>query len=83
VDAADVPPRVVTVTSTVPDPEGLTAVISVEETTLTLVAAVDPKSTQTGELKLVPLMVTAVDPASEPSEGLTDSTEGADNEVEM
>ena len=55
---ADVPPGVVTVTSTVPVPAGLSAVIVVSLTTVTLVAAVVPKSTAVAPVKPVPVIVT-------------------------
>lgn len=80
-EVEDVPPRVVTVMATVPEPVGLTTVISVGETTSTLVAGVDPKSTLTGELKFVPVIVTVVAPASDPVDGLTEVTKGADSVV--
>ena len=68
-----------TVMSTIPaDPEGLTAVISVGETSVTLVAALAPKSTIDGEEKLVPVMVTDVPPAVDPAVGLTELTVGSD-----
>ena len=46
------PPGVVTVTSTVPVPAGLSAVIVVSLTTVTFVAAVVPKSTAVAPVKL-------------------------------
>ena len=67
----------VTVTSTVPaDSAGLTAVISVDETSTTLLATVDPKSTSAGEVKLLPVIVTDVAPAVDPEVGLTAVTAG-------
>ena len=66
----EVPPGVVTVTSTTPAvPAGLTAVIVVELTTMTLMAAVAPKSTTVAPPKLFPVMVTLVPPEVEPKRG--------------
>jgi hypothetical protein len=60
---AEVPAGVVTVTSVMPgDPAGAVAVIEVEETTLTPVAAELPKSTVVPLTNLVPVIVTAVPP---------------------
>src|SRR5271165_4855437 len=61
-----VPPTVVTVTSTVPVPAGLVAVIWVALTTENVVAAVAPKCTALDPVKLVPVMVTTVPPAVGP-----------------
>ncbi len=60
---ADIPAGVVTVTSTVPVPAGLSAVIEVSLTTVTFVAAVVPNSTAVAPVKLVPVIVTSVPPA--------------------
>ena len=60
---ADVPAGVVTVTSTVPVPAGLSAVIVVSLTTVRFVAGVVPKSTAVAPVKLVPVIVTRVPPA--------------------
>ena len=57
-DVADVPFGVVTVTSTVPVPAGLSAVIVVALTTVTSVAGVRPKSTAVAPVKPVPVIVT-------------------------
>ena len=51
-------PGSVTVTSTVPVPAGLSAVIVVSLTTVTSVAAVVPKSTAVAPVKPVPVIVT-------------------------
>ena len=61
---ADVPPGVVTVTSTVGQelPAGLTAVIWVSLLNLKLVAAVVPNETLVALVKPVPVMVTLVPP---------------------
>ncbi len=65
------PPGPVTVTLTVPVPAGLTAVISVEERTSTLLARFSPKCTAVAPVKPVPLIVTSVPPSVGPSAGLT------------
>jgi len=75
-EVADVPPGVVTVTSTVPLPAGDVAVISVAETTVTFVAPVVPKSTVVAPIRLVPVMVTGVPPTAGPEAGVTDVTVG-------
>jgi hypothetical protein len=73
-----VPPAVVTVTLTVPDcSAGETAVIEVDETTVTLVAATVPKSTAVAPVRLVPVIVTDVPPVTGPEVGLTAVTVGA------
>ena len=70
-----VPPAVVTVTFTVPDPAGAVAVIWVALSTVKLVAGVPPKLTAvTMELpitlvKLAPVMVTGYPPAARPLAG--------------
>jgi hypothetical protein len=72
-----VPEGVVTKMSTEPEaPAGATAVILVEEDTLTLVAGTVPKSTLVAPLKLVPLMVTVVPPAIGPLVGEIEVTAG-------
>ena len=71
------PPGVVTVTSTMPVPAGLSAVILVALTTVTSVAAVVPKSTAVAPVKPVPVIVTDVPPATGPLVGLTAVTAGA------
>jgi hypothetical protein len=72
-----VPPGPVTVTSTVPDPDGEVAVIDVAEFTVTPVAAPLPNETVSPEAKFVPVMVTAVPPAAGPLAGETPLTVGA------
>jgi heme/copper-type cytochrome/quinol oxidase subunit 2 len=72
-----VPPGPVTVTSTVPDPEGEVAVIEVAEFTVTPVAACPPKETVLPAVKFVPVMVTVVPPAAGPEAGETALTVGA------
>jgi hypothetical protein len=70
-------PLRVTVTVTAPAvPDGVVAVIDVLLTTTTLVAAVLPKVTVAPEAKFVPVMVTAVPPATGPVFGLTLLTVG-------
>ena len=71
------PPGVVTVTSTVPVPAGLSAVIVVSLTTVTSVAGVVPKSTAVAPVKPVPVIVTNVPPAGGPMVGLMPETVGA------
>ena len=60
-----------TVISTVPaDSAGEVAVIWVEELTVKPVAAVEPKSTAVAPVKLVPVIVTEVEPEVEPEVGV-------------
>jgi hypothetical protein len=67
----------VTVTVTAPAvPAGVVAVIDVLLTTTTLVAAVLPNVTVAPAAKFVPVMVTAVPPATGPLLGLTLLTPG-------
>ena len=74
----DVPPDVVTSTSTVPavSVAGEVAVIDVGLTTETPVAAVPPKLTVAPVMKLVPVIVTAVPPPVGPLFGFTLVTAG-------
>jgi hypothetical protein len=75
---AEVPPGVVTVTSTVPaSPAGEVALMLVGLTTVTSVAALVPKLTVTGAMNPVPVIVTAVPPAAGPDAGATTVTVGA------
>ncbi len=71
------PASVITVTSTVPVPAGLTAVIELSFTTVKLVAATDPNSTADAPVKLVPEIVTGVPPACVPVVGVNPVTVGA------
>ena len=71
------PAGVVTVTSTVPVPAGLTAVIVVSLTTVRFVAAVVPKSTAVAPVNPVPVIVTRVPPVVGPLVGLRPVTVGA------
>jgi hypothetical protein len=67
-----VPPAVVTATSFAPAlPAGVTAVMLVDETTITLVAATPPIVTMLAPVKFVPVMVIAVPPRFVPDDGLT------------
>ncbi|HET6963194.1 MAG TPA: hypothetical protein VFH58_00375 [Acidimicrobiales bacterium] len=76
-EVADVPPGVVTVTSTVPAaPAGEVAVTRVESTAMTSVAGLAPKLTPVAPVRLVPVIVTDVPPALGPDEGLTPVTVG-------
>ena len=77
-EVADVPPGVVTVTLTVPEPEGEVAVIEVAEFTVKLVAGFpEPKSTAVAPVRFVPVMVTLVPPVVRPAIGDTLVTVGA------
>ncbi len=77
-DVVEVPPGVVTVTSTMPAlPAGEVAVICVAPFTVKLVAAVPPKDTAVAPLSAVPVIVTLVPPAAGPEGGLTPVTAGA------
>ena len=74
-----VPPAVVTATSCVPSvPAGVTAVMLVEETTFTLVAANPPTVTLLAPVKSVPVMVISVPPRVVPDDGLTPEIVGVD-----
>ena len=75
-DVADVPPAVVTLTSTVPVPAGEVAVIWVAELTVKPVAAVPPKFTAVAPDKLRPVITTLVPPASDPDVGEIDVPDG-------
>ncbi len=64
------PPRLVTVTSTVPAvPAGAVAVIAVSESTVKLAAGAWPNETVVAPVKPVPVTVTAVPPAAGPESG--------------
>ena len=71
------PPAPTTVTSTVPVPDGLAAVIVLSALTVKLVAGVVPKSTAVAPVKSDPVIVTDVPPASGPAAGLMPVTAGA------
>ena len=76
-EVADIPPAVVTRTSTVPVPAGDVAVIWVAELTVKPVAGVAPKLTVVAPVRLTPVMVTEVAPAVGPAVGEIDVTVGA------
>ena len=76
--AVAVPPGVVTATSCAPSvPAGATAVILVDETTFTLVAATPATVTLVAPVKFVPVIVIAVPPRVVPENGLTLDIVGA------
>ena len=71
--AVAVPSGVVTATLFAPAvPAGVTAVMLVEETTTTLVAAMPPTVTLIAPVKFAPVIVIAVPPAVAPEFGVTD-----------
>ena len=75
--AVAVPLGVVTATLFAPTvPAGVTAVMLVDETTTTLVAATPPTVTLVAPVKLVPVIVIAVPPAVEPEVGETEEIVG-------
>ena len=83
-DVAEVPPVVVTVTSTTAAAcAGEVAVIWVAEATVKPEAAVVPKWTAVAPVKLVPVMVTEVPPAVGPEVGATELTVGAATKVNL
>src|SRR6185437_13751908 len=73
---AEVAPDEITVTSTVPEPAGLMAVIEVAELTVKPAAGILPKLTAVTPVKSVPMMVTAVPPEIGPEFGLMPVTVG-------
>ncbi len=75
--ATEVPLGVVTVTSTVPVPDGAVTVRLVALITVTKVPAVVPKWTALAPVKPVPLTVTVLPPAGAPLVGLSPVTVGA------
>ena len=75
-DVAEVPPAVVTLTSTVPVPAGEVAVIDVAELTVKPAAGVAPKVTAVAAVKPVPVIVTDVPPGAGPDVGEIDVTVG-------
>ena len=78
---ADLPAGVVTVTSTVPEPAGLSAVIVVLLTTVTFIAPFVPKSTAVAPVKPEPVIVTKLSPAAGPRVGLKPVTVGRWNRL--
>ena len=71
-----VPPGVVTVTSTAPDPAGTTALICPELKTENDVAGVEPKLTAVAPVKLLPTTAIVFPPAAGPFDGLSEFTVG-------
>ena len=71
-----VPPDVVAVTSTTPEPAGLVAVIWVSELNVNVVAATEPNLTAVTPVKPVPVIVTEVAPLAGPVLGDTELTVG-------
>jgi hypothetical protein len=71
-----VPPGVVTVTATAPEPAGVTAVILESLSTLKLVAWTVPKLIPVAPVNSLPLMVTWLPPASGPKLGSREVTTG-------
>ena len=63
---AEVPPGLVTVTATVPEPFGEVTLISVAEMTLSTFATAVPKWTAVGSRRFVPVIVTVVPPEAGP-----------------
>ena len=77
-DVTDVPPAVVAVTFTTPDPAGAVTVIEVVDTNVTVVPALLPKFTVVApETNPVPVKVTDVPPAAGPLVELKQVTVGA------
>jgi len=74
-EVPEVPPLVVTVMSTVPEPDGLVAVIAVLESAV-IEPALPPKLTPVAPDRLLPLIVTEVPPPVGPLFGLTPETTG-------
>src|SRR5437867_2389189 len=74
---SDVPPGVVTVTATVPDPAGAVAVIDASLLKVKLVAFVPPNFTEVTPVKPEPLIVTVLPPAAGPCDGTSEVTIGA------
>jgi hypothetical protein len=72
-----VPPGVVTVMSTAPDPAGATALICCALTTVNDVAGVEPKFTAVAPVRLPPTTAIWFPPAAGPFDGLSELTVGA------
>ncbi len=75
------PPALVTVTSTMPVPAGLVAVIRVEELTANAGTDVAPNRTDVASVKPLPVMMTVVPPPVGPEFGLMPDTVGAPGTV--
>ena len=71
------PPGVLTVTCTVPEPAGEVAVTLVADSALTPLALVEPNLTSLAPVRFVPVIVTVVPPAAGPLVGSTFVTVGA------
>src|SRR5665213_2262560 len=69
-DVVEVPPTVVTVRSPVPVPAGAVAVTWVSDTTVNVVAGIEPNVTAVTPVKPEPVTVTLVPPAMGPLVGL-------------
>ena len=78
-DPAEVFPEDITVTSTSPglDPAGIVTVISVEDTTFTLDAGVEPKFTEDSPERSVPMIVAVPPPARGEESGVIEMIVGA------
>ena len=76
-EVAEVPPVVVTLTSTTLVPAGDVAVIEVAELTMKPVAEAAPNVTVVAPVKLVPVIVTVVPPVAGPCVGEIEVTVGA------
>ena len=76
-DVGDVPPTVVTVTSTMPEPAGEVAVIDVAEFTVKLAALLVPNFTAVAPVNPVPVIATDVPPIADPEVGEIELTVGA------
>ena len=75
-EVVEVPPAVVTVTSTTPEPAGEVTVIEVP-VLLVMAPAGAPKWTEVAEDRLVPVTTTLVPPVEGPLVGTIDVTVGA------
>ena len=71
------PPGVLTVTSTVPEPAGEVAVTCVADSALSALAFAEPNLTSLAPVRFVPVIVTVVPPAAGPLVGETFVTVGA------
>src|SRR5665213_2786076 len=78
-----VPPIVVTLTVTAPEPAAVVAVICVAEFTVKLAAAVAPNFTAVAPVKLVPVMTTLVPPVAGPEVGARPVMVGAGMKVKV
>nr|WP_236565559.1 MULTISPECIES: hypothetical protein [Nocardia] len=76
-----VPPAVVTVMSTVPEPVGATALIRVGEITVKEAVGAPPKRTAVVPVRAVPSRTTVLPPVSGPESGATVASAGAATKV--